>query len=368
MRHEFDRKLLDIISSRNQEIYSLSIQEARGLRSYVGALNMSTLWRLQFSGMRWKDALEIMDIVLNKGTEALELNIITEEIVTDDFLKHGLLQRVKYLMFVCGKYIVHWLFPTDNCYLGESEPSLTAVVALPLLKQLNIIGSDSLLNSFEIKEVEILEFCCATEGRSFLLTSSPAQLTELSLENVDFTAMNVSRHLPYDFPCLRKLRLFCVDLEAPLQKYFKMPRLQRLDLDEVNVPSWDYENTHNLEDESNLSDKSPSFLFLSQQFHELEVLLVDYNVADAGFVKRIQNYPQLCNLEVYLYDSRKFLSKFVESLEHKGAFPSLKLLDISAFKWPSQWTSMSYTEFVQYCTAKRPGLNVAYIDKSRENA
>jgi hypothetical protein len=92
-----DRELLNPIIIRGLEIHSLSVQTAQELGYSLDGLNISALKRLDFFGLQWQYAKEIMDLSLNSTQETMNIVIFSSELLPRDVFEHELLQRAEYL-------------------------------------------------------------------------------------------------------------------------------------------------------------------------------------------------------------------------------------------------------------------------------
>ncbi|PVF95808.1 hypothetical protein CPB86DRAFT_799446 [Serendipita vermifera] len=176
------------------------------------------------------------------------------------------------------------------------------------------------------------------------LESLPKRLTTLSLRNIFLTAQNIENQEPYLFPNLETLCLIEMSAEKPLQKYFNLPQLRHLEINEGGYLH-QYAN----------APLSPD-IFFSPKPPNLDSLTLLNVVLGETFIPEIQLYPNLKRLAIDGTNIYTILNSFTQRIDSDTPFfPALHELKITK---PSSSNLAMPSAFSQYCASRRPHISL----------
>jgi hypothetical protein len=227
------------------------------------------------------------------------------------------------------------------------------------------------LEIFDLRWAEKLHFRCGDTGSFgtvFPTALLPSQLTNMTLNDIEFEFESLLGHGPRRMPRLTELRLEEISFEGRLQDYFDCPKLKKLYLNQVEFHSVriagddDHHNDYN-QDYDDDDDDSSSFgisvpLSSSISFPsipELDYLYVCNGKLDGKLTDALQSCPLLQHLSTESCSVKYFIPSFTTAIADSRSLPSLKSLCIDN-SWRAE--PQSRKEFVQYCVNQRPGLAV----------
>jgi hypothetical protein len=234
------------------------------------------------------------------------------------------------------------------------ESLLSTKISLPAVTSLEVRGSITLFNVFDLSNVDELEF--VREDSIFMEfepTSLPSQLVYLILDNVDLNLQSISGR-PCSLPNLKELQMYDVKIEGPLRRYLEFPNVVDLTIFRVAFyppnGNWFTDKRRNRKKAAKfMSDK----LFF-QGIPNLKKLALERMPLNGEIVSSLQSCPLLEELSMDDCYTDSFMPKFTSKLEDQDYLRHLKVLEIKR-SWPNTF-DVSYPDFFGRCSAARPGL------------
>ncbi|PVG01800.1 hypothetical protein CPB86DRAFT_58230 [Serendipita vermifera] len=329
--------MLSLLSYHRAVIVSLTVDAENNFSSSNGinsdgfeTLNLDLLEEINLKSIGHEDAGLLMDSALQS---TCEMDIRLEmEFITSGLFSHELLKRAIRLDI--------------SAETGESFTS--PKIQLPYLKSLVLDGDYGVFDAFDLRDSGMEELTYSSRYREYISPISlPIQLRSLILSSVDFVSKPPQ---PHPLVHLTTLEFGCTTLEYPLQEYIALPKLKHLDIYNVLFePVEDEENPNNA-----VSNSNQSFL---RVLPELETISIKQMTLDGSTVEVLQFCPRLKSLTLEECDADFFFRSFLSCLYRKDIFRSLDTFGI-ILSWP--WKYMTFEEFVELCTARRPGIDISW--------
>jgi hypothetical protein len=196
---------------------------------------------------------------------------------------------------------------------------------------------------------EELKFGCFDTRRDFRIAFIPAQLTILSLNDVQFDSITLSGLGAQLMPRLIELRLEITTFHGRLKDYFHCPKLKRLYLTEVIFFALD----EAIEDRTGGTEIPLSSAVSFDSIPELDTLYIDNERIDGELTGALQSCPLLKHLGIRSESIEEFTPSFKAAIADSLAFPSLKSLCIETSRQVEPWLEQP---LARYCFSQRPGL------------
>jgi hypothetical protein len=209
-----------------------------------------------------------------------------------------------------------------------------------------------MLDLFDLRGVEKLEFWCVSKSEDFRMAFIPSGLTSMTLEHLEFNSNTLSGRGSQLMPHLIELSLVNSNIEGNLQRYLDCPKLKKLSLDQTA-----FVFPKNSTKDNTSSGKMPlSSSILFPSIPKLECLDVCNVILDNNLIASLQSCPLLQYLSAEWCSIEDFIPSFTTAIADGKVFPSLKILCIDN-SWKVE--SQSRRKFAQYCVSQRLGLAVS---------
>jgi hypothetical protein len=231
-------------------------------------------------------------------------------------------------------------------------------VFLPQVKSWKISGGHDTLHIFDFSAAERLDFSWDESPHPFKLTLFPPNLSEMVL-SFEVIPKDLPIPSPYSMPHITTIKFESMDIPSHLQRYFHLPKLKRLYLDNITCRlSFDIDETWE-------DDTEPDMLLdplFFQSVPELEFLSLYRMSVDDRVFANLQLCPQFRQLKMDICQiDEEFLKSLLTILTDEGSLPSLEIVQIDT-SWPHV-SGFSFETFASRCRQCRPGIVISGDEK-----
>jgi hypothetical protein len=177
----------------------------------------------------------------------------------------------------------------------------------------------------------------------------------MSLGGFDFTREELPDQKPYLMPNLVTLHLWQMAIEGPLQMYLELPRLKQIGLKGVSLIILSHDGGNRFSRGHILEFRSDTFL--SRPPLKVESVTLSDMRVDENLILGLRSYPNLYSLAIRNTKMDSLFASFIENLNPEtGFFPALRRIEMKTSLLEGLGTS--YEEFVNYCTSRKPHIDI----------
>jgi hypothetical protein len=230
-------------------------------------------------------------------------------------------------------------------------------ISFPNIRKWKIEGKNEFFAAFDVSSADTIEFRSYNRPMDRLFAPLPTQLTTLTLDLVIFTPESLQGGQRYSLPLLTDLKLSDIVFLGPMRRYFHCPKLTHLS---YTISSSVYANITTVESIRNHYRALVQETFDATFFQESSALCsISFKgtMMDDKLVPILASCSALNNLEIWNCRIGRFIRPFLEKLQDRKYFPTLRLLTID-YSWPFL-PGFLFKEFVEACGSKRPELYVS---------
>jgi hypothetical protein len=230
-------------------------------------------------------------------------------------------------------------------------------ISFPNIRKWRIEGKNEFFAALDVNNADTIEFRSYNRPMDRLFAPLPNQLTTLTLNLVIFTPESLQGGQRQSLPLLTDLKLHNIVFFGPMRRYFHCPKLTHL--------SYIIHSPYSTIDTAVEVTKNPYRALVQETFdaiffQESSALCSIFfggTMMDDKLVPILASCSALHSLEIEECRIEMFIRPFLEKLQDRKYFPTLRLLTIG-YSWPFL-PGFSYKEFMEACGSKRPELHVS---------